>query len=629
MAIEKMEMVSLVGPLEDFVRIAGQYLVNGDIHLENVFDVLDNPKDVYPFPAENPQVALLKGVEDVLLSMGIDSSKIPETEGEMTPEEIKETVKRIDESLKSVTEDKNHHEEKLKENEEIIRQLTHIKEFDVQLSELFEMKFVYVRFGSMPREQYEHLDRYLNDYSTFFFKYDEDREYVYGMYLVPAAMKEKVDTIFSSLYFHKTRISDKADGTPKEEYTHLTEENQELSQKIKAIDEQVVKIREKEEANLFIAYKNAEKLYNAYGIRKFAGHTKNSFYLAGWMPEREVSAFKNLLMKEKNVTVFTEKAKFISHLSPPTKLRNFPLFRPFEGYVKMYGLPNYNETDPTPIFAITYSLMFGMMYGDVGHGLVLALIGFILARKKNFLGHILEICGLSAIIFGFLYGSIFGYEDIIKPLWYSPMHNMMSTLIIAVGLGAVIITASMVINIINGVKKKDVGRILLSPNGIAGFVFYWAVIVGALSIVMGNSIIKGWYIALFVVLPLILLFFKEPLTHLIERKKEIMPKDKGGFFLETFFEMFEVLLSYVTNTISFIRVGAFALNHAGMMAVVFTLSEMASGSSAVLVIVLGNLLVLGLEGLLAAIQVLRLQFYEMFSRYYDGSGKAFEKYKAE
>ena len=120
------------------------------------------------------------------------------------------------------------------------------------------------------------------------------------------------------------------------------------------------------------------------------------------------------------------------------------------------------------------------------------------------------------------------------------------------------------------------------------------------------------------------MFLKEPLSKLIEGKKERSGESAGQFVLEKFFEMFELLLSYITNTISFIRVGAFALIHAGMLSVVLTLAEMSSGASGLIINVIGNIVVIGLEALLVSIQVLRLQFYEMFSRYYSGTGREFK-----
>ena len=126
-------------------------------------------------------------------------------------------------------------------------------------------------------------------------------------------------------------------------------------------------------------------------------------------------------------------------------------------------------------------------------------------------------------------------------------------------------------------------------------------------------------------LPLILILFKEPLTSVITKKKgKLIEESIEMFFLQGLFELFEVLLSYFSNTLSFIRIGAFAVSHAAMMEVVLMLANAESGSPNWVVIIIGNLFVMGLEGLIVFIQVLRLEFYEMFSRFYKGSGKEFK-----
>ena len=113
----------------------------------------------------------------------------------------------------------------------------------------------------------------------------------------------------------------------------------------------------------------------------------------------------------------------------------------------------------------------------------------------------------------------------------------------------------------------------------------------------------------------------------MEKQAKILPDNKGMFFVEAFFELFEILLSYITNTISFVRIGAFALSHAGMMEVVLMLGKATSGHPSYLIIILGNLLVMGLEGLIVGIQTLRLEYYEMFSRFYTGNGRKFKSFK--
>jgi V/A-type H+-transporting ATPase subunit I len=128
------------------------------------------------------------------------------------------------------------------------------------------------------------------------------------------------------------------------------------------------------------------------------------------------------------------------------------------------------------------------------------------------------------------------------------------------------------------------------------------------------------------VIPLILMAFRAPIISFLEKKKELIHGGVGLFLFETVIEAFEMILSYFTNTVSFVRVGAFALSHASMMGVVMMLSATASGSNNIAVVILGNVLVMCLEGLIVGIQVLRLEFYEMFSRFYSGAGREFIPY---
>ena len=137
------------------------------------------------------------------------------------------------------------------------------------------------------------------------------------------------------------------------------------------------------------------------------------------------------------------------------------------------------------------------------------------------------------------------------------------------------------------------------------------------------------YVICLIILPLFFIFLKEPLIRKFEEDEKMFPNGFGAFFVEGFFELFEVVLSFITNTMSFLRVGGFVLSHAGMMLVVYTLAEMVGGVGEIIVIIFGNVFVMCLEGLIVGIQVLRLEFYEMFSRYYEGNGVPFKSIKEE
>lgn len=631
MAVEEMKLINIIGPISDFDRVVMRYVIDNNIHLENMFNVFSNTRGFFPYTEANPYGHMMKMVNDTVGMVGIEAKSIPKGDYTMSADDIFSYTTQVKKMIEGIIEKRDEVISELESNQQIISQVEHISNIDIPLKDIFDFKHIKIRFGIMPHESYKKLNEFLSEYyAAFFFKFGEDKDGVYGMYCAPVSIREKIDTLFSSLYFERMRISDKAEGIPKEVIENLTEENFNLKAKLAELDNDIEIIVTKEREKLMRAYRSAYYLHEAYDVRKYAAHTLESFYIAGWIPQSEADNIVGQFDAEPNITILFEEPDIAKHLKPPTKLKNNLFVKPFEKFVEMYGLPSYNEFDPTMLFAITYSLLFGIMYGDVGHGAVLALTGILLKRKGSFLGPILKICGIVAAFFGAFYGSVFGFELEYR-FMYKPMaaENMMTTLMVTVALGTIIIGIAMFYNIANGIRQKNIGKVLFDSNGLAGFVFYWSVIIGALSVVMGNSIMTKPYILIFVLFPLLLVFLKHPLAKLIQRKPDWMPEDKGQFILENFFEMFELILSYITNTISFIRVGAFALIHAGMMMVVYSLANVGQHSldnlstSKVLILILGNVVVIGLEGLLVAIQVLRLEFYEMFSRYFAGEGKPF------
>ena len=204
--------------------------------------------------------------------------------------------------------------------------------------------------------------------------------------------------------------------------------------------------------------------------------------------------------------------------------------------------------------------------------------------------------------------------------------NLNTVFVITVGIGMLIILMTMVLNIVNRFKFREAGEALFDANGIAGFIFYLATVVSIVLIMTGKHLPAAIVMTIMFIIPLLIIFFKEPLIHLVQKQAHLFPEDKGMFFVQGVFEMIEVLLSYFSNTISFVRIGAFAVSHAAMMEVVLMLGGVESGNVNWLVIILGNIFVMGMEGLIVGIQVLRLQYYELFSRFYRGGGRAFTPY---
>ena len=321
---------------------------------------------------------------------------------------------------------------------------------------------------------------------------------------------------------------------------------------------------------------------------------------------------------------------------PPVKLKNNSFARPFEMFITMYGLPGYGDLDPTGFVAVTYALLFGIMFGDVGQGVLLGLIAYFVMWKIMHmeLGRVVARCSVFSVIFGFLYGSVFGYEHVLDPMFHAlgfaekPLEvlapeGINNILIASVVAGVLIIVSAIVTGIISNLRKHIIAKTIFSVNGVSGLVFYVSLIALLLPMLGMELPFVGSvpYLILCIAVPFFLMYFAEPLSALCAGEK---PEGSvGDILLNGFFEMFDTVLSFASNTMSFLRVGGFVLVHAGMMTVVFTLANMTGGVFYVLIVAVGNVFVMALEALFVGIQVLRLEFYEIFSRFFDANGVPF------
>ncbi|MDF2609145.1 MAG: V-type ATPase kDa subunit [Lachnospiraceae bacterium] len=630
--IEKMKFLSITGPQSDFDRVVKTYLSKYEIQLENALSELSSVHDLKPFIEVNPYKDLLIKSEELVKKLDkIGPAPSQEIMAAEAAQIISDTLSELDEldtKKKELKAERNH----LKD---LMKQIEPFRHINYDLDKILHFKFIKFRFGKISHEYYNKFSKYVYDnLTTLFIESDRDSEYVWGLYFVPASYSAKVDAIYSSLHFERIFIPAEYEGTPEEAYNSISKKFEVIAKQVKELSAEIKGKLNSNAENLQVAYETLRVHAKNFDVRKMAACTnengKREFYfiLCGWMTVENAKLFKQDIDNEENIYCLTEDDHSDPNSKPPTKLKNLKLFKPFEMFIKMYGIPAYNEIDPTSFVAITYSLIFGIMFGDVGQGLCLVVGGALLYKfKKMNLAAIISVAGIFSTIFGFLYGSIFGFEHVLPHLWLNPMKNVMTMLITAVAFGMGLIIIAMIINIINGIKAKDVEKIFFDTNGIAGLVFYGAAIASVALIFTGRTLPATFILVIFFGIPLLLMFFKEPLTHLVEKKAKLFPDNKVMFFVEAFFEMFEVVLSYLTNTISFLRVGAFAISHVAMMGVVMLLAGAESGNPNIFIIILGNIFVAGMEGLIVGIQVLRLEYYEMFSRFYKGTGKEFKPYK--
>ena len=155
----------------------------------------------------------------------------------------------------------------------------------------------------------------------------------------------------------------------------------------------------------------------------------------------------------------------------------------------------------------------------------------------------------------------------------------------------------MILHIVNALRSHDVENAWFDANGMAGLVFYASAVATIVLFMTGHKTPAGIVLAVMFGIPLLLILFKEPLTRKIQKaRKQDGKKEKQCSLYRDFRRFFETLLSYFSNTLSFVRIGAFAVSHAAMMEVVLMLAGAESGSPNWIVVVLGNLFVCGMEG---------------------------------
>lgn len=637
MAIQKMALVNLAGPLDSLNAAMDQCLNSGIYHPESALHSADTTRDFALLAEQNPYAKLGAAIQNLAHASGIRLHYADYSGLKLSADEMQQFVAE----KQSMMEDYNRESDRLKneilEYEKSLNEVSHLVGMEVSFEEVFACEYVKYRFGKLPRDSADKL-KYYSDKTFFFFPERTEGEDVWGAYFAPKPIIGEIDDVFASLYFERVHIPDFVHGKPAEALDAIRRDLEQLKKQFSYIQAQkdaCCKGAEELLCQIFSFVRHQDAIYELRGKTAVLG---DSFYCVGFVPQEEAKAFVKQFDKVRGVSCIIKPQDADPTLTVPVKLKNNWFTRPFETFVKMYSLPSHKDIDPTGFVALTYTLLFGIMFGDLGQGLLIALIGIVMSKwKKMEFGKILTRIGLSSAVFGTLYGSVFGYEHALdwlyvgilelehKPIEVFDTGTTNMLLLAAIGLGVILIVVSMCISIYLGFKNKNIEQAVFGHNGIAGLVLYLSLAALIVGIMMPQfAFMNGIGIVLGVVLPIFCIFFAGPLAKAVKGRKDFMPKNIGEYIAENFFEMFEYALSYLSNSMSFLRVGGFILSHAGMMSVVMTLSEMTSNPVVnPIIVICGNLFVMALEGLIVGIQVLRLEFYEMFSRFYEGNGTAY------
>lgn len=649
MGIEKMSLLSVDGPIVDLERVLMACCDSRQFQMRTSGAVLRNLNE------QNPYLGIYSKIHDMAVNLKIEPEYCDfRSQPYDTPEEFDSVFEGISEQYEELSGKLGEVNRVLEEYKETDAYLKHLVGLNVSFRDLFELKYVKIRIGRLPAENETKLDYYTSK-SFVFMPFERTSAYTYGIYLTPTNVSDFADNIMNSFGFERTRLPDYLEENAENAYKKLAEEIAEKTVEKEELEKELAYFTDMLKSDFNAVVCKLKYKADCFELRKKAVIGSEKFSFSGYCPTKECKKLQEVLSQVSPDIQCLEIPidKKGAAEETPVRLKNNWFIRPFEMFVKMYGLPTYNTFDPTPYVAVTYMILFGLMFGDVGQGLVVTLLGLLLSKlTKNGLAPIMTRLGIFSMAGGCIYGSVFGIETIITPIYHRadiwknvcklfgnlgvPEHPesifqaAMVVLLFALVIGIILILISMIFNMALKFKAGHKGEAIFSVNGLCGIVLYTSLVVGLIcSLLFGIQLMTPLYVVGLIVVPALLIFFREPILHAMAHQKSEEPFKIGNFIISNFIELFEAAISFLSNTMSYLRVGGFVLSHAGFMLVVSQLAGTANGDApitakTVIVYIVGNLVVMGIEGLLVGIQVLRLEFYEIFSRFYDGGGTGFE-----
>lgn len=422
----------------------------------------------------------------------------------------------------------------------------------------------------------------------------------YALAVGPAEAVNRLDERMTAIKARRLMIPSWLPDEPQAARNALAQRRAQAEQARRRVGEQIVELHDRHE------------LAPALGVMAlmqwFAGHapalpvTEHFVLVTGWCSDPDGVELDRVL-RESNIEHVIRRADPPAGLDIPVVMRNPRWARPFEIFPSLLGTPAATEVDPSRLLAVVTPLMFGFMFGDVGQGAVLLGLGLWLRRKIPVFGLLVPF-GASSIVFGFLFGSVFANEYLIPALWMHPIEHPTTIMAIAVVFGVCVIATGLFFDALRCLWR-GAGLHWLATR--AGLVLAYFGLLGAL--LRPELINLTWLGFAWFVLGSVAVSEHNRLMEL--------PKALG--------ELIESMLQLLVNTISFVRVGAFALAHSGLSAAVFGMADAAGGGVAgVIVIIVGNAIVIALEGLIVGIQTTRLMLFEFFIRFLTAEGRRFK-----
>lgn len=658
--MKMIELVVLERDVRKVTRLLGRL---GAVHLVSARD----DEAVTRLVGEDDQledrlahVQQLQGrVQTILSGLGLQPS------GDATPEEftpVEQVEKRVESIESSVSESLDRVSQidsELNKLRELEREVSTFSRFNAPLEEINNLSFLHFAIGSIPRGALAQLQDEVGDKIVLLPMQPDEK----GQSIIAATSKKNrwsLQTALDEVNFRSDAPTDEMTGIPSEIIKQLDHRRATLVAEKKQLQRALADTAGQHGPALQQDWRRLALEITLLNTERNFGRTWSSYLISGWVPADKVHQVLDEALKitEQRMAAEVHDAEQLERAGHdvPVLMKHNPLVRPFEMIVQGMGFPSYNEIEPTAFVAVSFLVMFGLMFGDVGHGAVLGVVGAILighgSRTRNIrlkdIGVLIGMAGLSAIVFGFLYGSLFGIPHSmarpLEPILFEPLddlaegHQIMSLpriLTLTIAYGVLFVSIGVMVNIVNRLRRGDLLHGVFHRFGVLGLLFYWCVLAMLpVGFWVSGPLQDGLLMSLGIAAAVLFvgMFVGEPVVAKLRGKETLFEHGIATWFMEATIESLETIIAYLSSTVSFARIGAFALAHAGLCVAIYKLVEMVYPTPggvvwAGLIAIAGNLLVVALEGMVVTIQTVRLEYYEFFSKFLEGQGKPFKPFE--
>lgn len=610
--------------------------------------------------SDSAESEMYKRLEQARSFLGIDDSGISLKDAELPKEEDFSAAETLLQSLSDLNKRDADARDNCKRVEEAYTEAASFSNLKQSFSELDHLSFLNLRVGKINPGVLDEL-KFAVGARAIIVPLGDDKTRI----LAASSKKGRfaLDTELQRYGFVPMEISKDFQGIPDDVLDSLKVQKEEAQKAVAELARERANFTDSHQDKLLkylASFCLASQLRETESLLE---STQLVYRLTGWVPNKDCMEMMKELdaITEDRISIRQYKPEEVpgvlaGHEKVPVKLSHGKFVSAFQRMIFSYGSPLYGTIDPTPFVALFFTILFGIMFGDAGQGLVFFVLGILMARKVVKLGGWNQFApifigiGAASMVMGLLTGEFFANESILEPferfvtglfgeprdqiLPMMPQSNpesikrMFMFFGFSIAVGFVINSTGIIINVANNFLQRKFGKALFGKSGLAGAVFFWYVVVMAIRIAAfhHSPALYDW-----IVIGVALFFsaFGEPFIRLVEGERPVIENGLFAMVIEAVVELLETIITYLSNSISFLRVGAFALAHAVLGFIILTMSEMVGGAGGIAVTVLGNAIVVVLEGMIVAIQAIRLQYYEFFSKFFNETGREFTPYKFE